>query len=142
MNGCRLLSEVRQEEVLVVRLDQVLEHMASLPATGRVRRGDACGAQQAICLLSERVRDRRLRFGLRPWRPWRAIEAATDFFDTRQPSATRSSHTRGVPRRTRRAAPLGASGPVPPFVERGLGHIERPAGDRVGNTVLGPLGRR
>jgi hypothetical protein len=33
----------------------------------------------------------------RPWSPWRAIEAATDFFDTFQPASTRSSHTQGDP---------------------------------------------
>lgn len=47
--------------------------------------------------LSGRVSDRRLRFGDRPTRPWRAIEAATVFTDTAQPASTRSSHTRGDP---------------------------------------------
>jgi hypothetical protein len=47
--------------------------------------------------LSGRVSERRLRFGDRPCKPWRAIDAATAFFDTRQPAATRSPHTRGDP---------------------------------------------
>ena len=47
--------------------------------------------------LSGRVRLRRFRFGQRPRRPWRAIEAATVFFDTRQPASTRSSNTLGDP---------------------------------------------
>jgi hypothetical protein len=35
------------------------------------------------------VSERRLPFGHRPCRPWRAIDVATVFFDTRQPAATR-----------------------------------------------------
>jgi hypothetical protein len=38
-----------------------------------------------------------LSVGDRPCRPWRAIDAATVFFDTAHPAATRSSHTRGDP---------------------------------------------
>src|SRR5918995_320183 len=39
--------------------------------------------------LSGRVSERRLRFGQRPTRPWRAIEAATVLTDTRQPGLDR-----------------------------------------------------
>src|SRR5215204_5060992 len=47
--------------------------------------------------LSGRVSQRRFRFGQRPARPWRTIEAATDFFDTRHPVSTKTSNTEVYP---------------------------------------------
>ncbi len=47
--------------------------------------------------LVGRVRDRRRRFGDRPDRPWRAIDAATVLTDTFQPASTRSANIRGDP---------------------------------------------
>lgn len=65
---------------------------------------DPLGAEVPL----HQVRDRRsgfvrtgetaaLALGRPAARPWRAIEAATVFFDTFQPAAARSSHTRGNP---------------------------------------------
>ena len=103
--------------------------------------------------LSDQVRDgsrglvgagQRAALALRApaWRPWRAIESATVFFDTFQPFSTRSSHTLGGPVRARVASRVLERGShrcvkrhtpnlargrraVPPLVERRLGHRQR-----------------
>src|SRR4051812_18078678 len=95
--------------------------------------------------------------GERPSRPWRAIDAATVFFDTRpargdevlphprRPVSARRP-TRVVERRAHRGVELPTSlltrggFAVVPLVEPRLRHAQPPAALRVGHTMIGPLG--